>query len=128
MGPAGKYVCVKVNMADSSQSTGTTKQLDFTPMDAFIAHVLETFRIDAQTAVEVFPSSARVVISFCDRVASDVVGCPERLLMTDWGVYTAFVAPDAGHLPGSFPAGDRSELCTGLEDCPCRNDGCRRVD
>lgn len=51
----------------------TVKQLDFTPMDAFISHVLEAFRMDAETAVQVFPPSARVVLSFCERVANDVV-------------------------------------------------------
>ena len=50
-----------------------TKQLDFTPMDAFISHVLEAFRADAETAAQVFPPSARVLLSFCDRVANDVV-------------------------------------------------------
>ena len=49
------------------------RQLDFTPMDAFIHHALETFRADAEMAVRIFPSQARVVLSFCDRVASDVV-------------------------------------------------------
>jgi recyclin-1 len=49
------------------------KQLDFTPMDAFISHVLEAFRMDAETAAKVFPPPARVLLSFCDRVANDVV-------------------------------------------------------
>jgi recyclin-1 len=51
----------------------TVKQLDFTPMDAFISHVLEAFRADAEIAAKVFPPSARVLLSFCDRVANDVV-------------------------------------------------------
>ena len=42
-------------------------------MDAFVAHVLETFRQDAETAVRVFPAQAGVVLSFCDRVVTDVV-------------------------------------------------------
>lgn len=42
-------------------------------MDAFIAHVLETFRQDAELAVRVFPVQAGVVLSFCDRVVTDVV-------------------------------------------------------
>ncbi|EIW71948.1 recyclin-1 [Tremella mesenterica] len=57
-----------------SPSGGTVRQLDFTPMDAFMSHVLETFRLDAQLAVRVFPLSARVVLSFCERVANDVIG------------------------------------------------------
>jgi len=48
-------------------------------MDAFISHVLEAFRADAETAAKVFPPSARVLLSFCDRVANDVVSRPARL-------------------------------------------------
>ena len=49
------------------------RQLDFTPMDAFMTHVLETVRIDAERAVNVFPTGAQVILSFCERVANDVV-------------------------------------------------------
>lgn len=42
-------------------------------MDAFISHVLEAFRMDAEMAAKVFPASARVLLSFCERVANDVV-------------------------------------------------------
>lgn len=52
----------------------TVRQLDFTPMDAFIAHVLEVFRIDAELANRIFPPDARVILSFSDRVSSDVIG------------------------------------------------------
>ncbi|WVF72932.1 hypothetical protein IAT40_007750 [Kwoniella sp. CBS 6097] len=63
------------NIVKVPTTTGAmTRQLDFTPMDAFISHVLEAFRIDAQLAHQVFPSNARVILSFCDRVASDVIG------------------------------------------------------
>ncbi|WWD19726.1 hypothetical protein CI109_104190 [Kwoniella shandongensis] len=63
------------NIVKVPTTTGAmTKQLDFTPMDAFMTHVLEAFRIDAQLAVRVFPANARVVLSFCDRVSSDVIG------------------------------------------------------
>lgn len=54
--------------------TAIIRQLDFTPMDAFMAHVLESFRLDAELACRVFPSGARVVYSFGDRVAMDVIG------------------------------------------------------
>lgn len=43
-------------------------------MDAFMAHVLESFRLDAELAARVFPSGAKVVYSFSDRVAMDVLG------------------------------------------------------
>jgi recyclin-1 len=67
-----------VNVTDSISKVqtpqgATVKQLDFTPMDAFISHVLEAFRADAEIAAKVFPPSARVLLSFCDRVANDVV-------------------------------------------------------
>ncbi|OCF61386.1 recyclin-1 [Kwoniella mangroviensis CBS 10435] len=63
------------NIIKVQTTTGaTTRQLDFTPMDAFISHVLEAFRMDAEFAKRVFPQNARVVLSFCDRVASDVIG------------------------------------------------------
>jgi hypothetical protein len=54
------------------------RQLDFTPMDAFITHVLEAFRIDANRAVRVFPMGARVILSFCERVANDVVSAMRK--------------------------------------------------
>ncbi|OXB35427.1 hypothetical protein LQV05_006173 [Cryptococcus neoformans] len=57
-----------------TQSGATIRQLDFTPMDAFMSHVLEAFRIDAETAHSVFPSKAKVVLSFCDRLSNEVIG------------------------------------------------------
>ena len=57
----------------TTPSGASVRQLDFTPMDAFMSHVLETFRNDAQKATRVFPAGARVVLSFCERVANDVV-------------------------------------------------------
>jgi recyclin-1 len=41
-----------------------------------MSHVLEAFRADAETAAQVFPPPARVLLSFCDRVANDVVSRP----------------------------------------------------
>lgn len=43
-------------------------------MDAFMSHVLESFRLDAELAARVFPPGAKVVYSFSDRVAMDVLG------------------------------------------------------
>ncbi|KIR53422.1 recyclin-1 [Cryptococcus gattii Ru294] len=57
-----------------TKSGATVRQLDFTPMDAFMSHVLEAFRIDAQTAHSVFPPKAKVVLSFCDRLSNEVIG------------------------------------------------------
>ncbi|KAK4689590.1 recyclin-1, partial [Tremellales sp. Uapishka_1] len=68
----GKWDATENIIKAQSPTGATVRQLDFTPMDAFISHVLETFRIDAELAVRVFPAEARVVLSFCERVASDV--------------------------------------------------------
>lgn len=99
MGLAGKYrvrpspsETIARDHADEYSKVQTsqgamTKQLDFTPMDAFISHVLEAFRADAETAAQVFPPAARVLLSFCDRVANDVVSDPRRRrcgLTVDW--------------------------------------------
>ncbi|BEI86875.1 hypothetical protein CcaverHIS002_0702210 [Cutaneotrichosporon cavernicola] len=54
--------------------TAIVRELDFTPMDAFMAHVLESFRLDAELAARVFPADAKVVYSFSDRLAMDVLG------------------------------------------------------
>lgn len=43
-------------------------------MDAFMAHVLESFKLDCELAIKVFPPSAGVVLTLCDRVAADVIG------------------------------------------------------
>ena len=67
--------------SSKTQSHGATiRQLDFTPMDAFMTHVLEAFRLDAEKAVIVFPPGAKVILSFADRVANDVV----RLVFSGW--------------------------------------------
>jgi recyclin-1 len=54
--------------------TALVRELDFTPMDAFMSHVLESFKLDAELAVKVFPPGARIVHAFADRVAMDVIG------------------------------------------------------
>lgn len=72
---AARSVCMPTDKRSKVLEHGVTvRRLDFTPMDAFIAHVLETFRIDAELAHRVFPPEARVILSFADRVSSDVMG------------------------------------------------------
>lgn len=63
------------NIIKVPDPTGTAlvRQLDFTPMDAFMAHVLESFRLDAELAQRIFPPGAQVILAFVDRVAHDVV-------------------------------------------------------
>lgn len=70
--------------------TAIVRQLDFTPMDAFMAHVLESFRLDAELACRVFPPGARVVYSFSDRVAMDVIGEYINMLLGQ----TRIMSPD----------------------------------
>lgn len=48
-------------------------QLDFDAMDAFISEVLTALREHGSRAVRVFPPATAVLLSFADRLASDVV-------------------------------------------------------
>jgi recyclin-1 len=43
-------------------------------MDAFMSHVLESFKMDAELALRVFPPGVQILHSFSDRVAMDVIG------------------------------------------------------
>lgn len=47
--------------------------LDFDAMDEFMEHVLNSLHSDGAIAVRVFPPSSYVVLSFADRIASEVV-------------------------------------------------------
>ena len=82
MGSRGKHGVGQTSLYDADkvskmqQNGATVRQLDFTPMDAFMSHVLEAFRTDAYRAVRVFPATSRVILFFCDRVANDVVRSP----------------------------------------------------
>ncbi|KAG8757442.1 F-box protein: endocytic membrane traffic, recycling ReCYcling 1 [Ceratobasidium sp. 423] len=49
-------------------------QLDFSPMDKFMSHVLEAVEKHGALATRVFPPASRVLPSFADRLASDVIG------------------------------------------------------
>lgn len=49
-------------------------QLNFTPMDAFVTHALSSLSTSGSLATRVFPSSAKVLQQFADRVISDVIG------------------------------------------------------
>ena len=97
------------------------RQLDFTPMDAFMNHVLEAFRVDAQLATRLFPASSRVILSFCDRVANDVVSLrrrPRTLLITaDRGVHPPIPLSSTSRFPRPLPPGLRGDLCSGVEAC-----------
>ena len=47
--------------------------LNFDPMDAFMGFVLDALREHGSRAVRVFPPAAGVLVSFADRVATEVV-------------------------------------------------------
>lgn len=55
-----------------------------------MSHVLESFRLDAEVACRVFPPGARVVYSFSDRVAMDVIGEYINILLGQ----TRIMSPD----------------------------------
>ncbi|KZT01591.1 uncharacterized protein LAESUDRAFT_763596 [Laetiporus sulphureus 93-53] len=50
------------------------QQLDFNAMDAFITEVLAALKEHGSRAARVFPPETRVLLSFADRLANDVVG------------------------------------------------------
>ena len=49
--------------------------LNFDPMDAFMGFVLDALREHGSRAVRVFPPAAGVLVSFADRIATEVVRC-----------------------------------------------------
>ncbi|KAI0799982.1 exocyst complex component Sec10-like protein [Fomes fomentarius] len=49
-------------------------ELDFTPMDEFIAEILAVLQEHGARAVRVFPPESNVLLSFADRIAHEVVG------------------------------------------------------
>ncbi|EMD37219.1 hypothetical protein CERSUDRAFT_115114 [Gelatoporia subvermispora B] len=49
-------------------------ELDFDAMDTFVAEVLDALTEHGSRAVRVFPPESRVILSFADRLATEVVG------------------------------------------------------
>lgn len=47
--------------------------LDFSAMDTFINHVLEALRSDGSKAITIFPRESYAVISYAEKLASEVV-------------------------------------------------------
>ena len=56
--------------------------LDFDAMDDFMNHVLNAIRADGEIAMRVFPPESYVLLSFADRVATEVVSSPYTQLAT----------------------------------------------
>ncbi|CAE7227884.1 unnamed protein product [Rhizoctonia solani] len=59
---------------DPAANITSTEQLDFSVMDKFMSHVLEAMEKHGALATRVFPSASRVLPSFADRLANDVIG------------------------------------------------------
>ncbi len=53
--------------------TRKDEQLDFDPMDTFITAVLAILQEQGSRAVRVFPPDAKVLLSFAERMANEVV-------------------------------------------------------
>lgn len=53
--------------------TRKDEKLDFDAMDSFITAILVILREEGSRAVRVFPPDAKVLVSFAERVANDVV-------------------------------------------------------
>lgn len=60
---------------------GTIRQLDFTPMDSFMNHIIATLQADGRLASRVFPDEAYVLLAFCERLATDIAS-----RFSDWKV------------------------------------------
>ncbi|KAL5639525.1 hypothetical protein ACGC1H_006226 [Rhizoctonia solani] len=59
---------------DPVANVASTEQLDFSPMDKFMSHVLDAMEKHGALATRVFPPASRVLPSFADRLANDVIG------------------------------------------------------
>ncbi|KAF8686394.1 Exocyst complex component Sec10 [Rhizoctonia solani] len=58
---------------DPTANITLTGQLDFSPMDKFMSHVLEAIDKHGTLATRVFPAASRVLPSFADRIANEVI-------------------------------------------------------
>ncbi|SPO28014.1 related to RCY1 - F-box protein involved in recycling plasma membrane proteins [Ustilago trichophora] len=62
---------------EANFTTSTTQSrptLDFTAMDAFMAHVLASLETDGSLVARVFPPEQQVLLAFATRIANEVVG------------------------------------------------------
>ncbi|KAH7337838.1 exocyst complex component Sec10-domain-containing protein [Rhizoctonia solani] len=58
---------------DPEANITSTGELDFSPMDKFMSHVLEAMGKHGALATRVFPPASRVLPAFADRLANDVI-------------------------------------------------------
>lgn len=61
--------------------TRKDEQLDFDPMDTFITAVLAILQEQGSRAVRVFPPDAKVLLSFAERMANEVVSIMLLLML-----------------------------------------------
>jgi recyclin-1 len=78
MGTCGEYhvgVFLALDYCDLRNYPGFSSagQLDFSPMDKFMSHILEAMEKHGALATRVFPPASRVLPSFADRIANDVI-------------------------------------------------------
>ncbi len=59
------YTCLRQTRKDET--------LDFDAMDTFMNHILAVLKEQGGRAVKVFPPEANVLLSFAERIASEVV-------------------------------------------------------
>ncbi|KAG8956932.1 F-box protein: endocytic membrane traffic, recycling ReCYcling 1 [Tulasnella sp. 419] len=69
-----KDIFYEAGQWDPIKNFTASKTLDFQPMDDFMKHVLDAIRTHGAMAVRVFPPPSGVLISFCERLANEVVG------------------------------------------------------
>ncbi|KAG9086729.1 F-box protein: endocytic membrane traffic, recycling ReCYcling 1, partial [Ceratobasidium sp. 370] len=59
---------------DATSNVTPNNTLDFSPMDKFMSRILESMSIHGVLATRVFPPASRVLPSFAERLATDVIG------------------------------------------------------
>ncbi|UZJ52112.1 hypothetical protein CBS101457_001432 [Exobasidium rhododendri] len=58
---------------DPLENVASRPALDFTPMDAFMAEILEAMKSDGNIIARVFPPEQDVLLAYADRVASEII-------------------------------------------------------
>lgn len=59
---------------DATANITPNNTLDFSPMDKFMSHILESISTHGALATRVFPPPSRVLPAFAERLATDVIG------------------------------------------------------
>ncbi|KAG8776685.1 F-box protein: endocytic membrane traffic, recycling ReCYcling 1 [Ceratobasidium sp. 428] len=59
---------------DATANLTPNNTLDFSPMDQFMSHILESISTHGALATRVFPPASRVLPAFAERLATEVIG------------------------------------------------------